>query len=88
MPRYEWTGGPNILGALDPGVQVSGGSNYTPTPVWPMDTGYHRSRAGTGPGTGRIDHIRATRIAPGPWPMAGPPAPKQRCMCMLRFILL
>ena len=19
MPRYEWTGGPNILGALDPG---------------------------------------------------------------------
>ena len=33
MPRYEWTGGPNILGALDPGVQVSGGSNYTPTPV-------------------------------------------------------
>ena len=32
MPRYKWTGGPNILGALDPGVQVSGGSNYTPTP--------------------------------------------------------
>ena len=25
MPRYEWTGGPNILGALDPGVQVSAG---------------------------------------------------------------
>ena len=25
MPRYEWTGGPNILGALDPGVQVSRG---------------------------------------------------------------
>ena len=25
MPRYEWTGGPNILGALDPRVQVSGG---------------------------------------------------------------
>ena len=38
MPRYEWTGGPNILGALDPGVQVSGGSNYTPTPV--LDTSY------------------------------------------------
>ena len=31
MPRYEWTGGPNILGALDLGVQVSRGSNYTPT---------------------------------------------------------
>ena len=35
MPRYEWTGGPNILGALDPGVQVSGGSNYIPTPGQP-----------------------------------------------------
>ena len=33
IPCYEWTGGPNILGALDPGVQVSGGSNYTPTPL-------------------------------------------------------
>ena len=32
MPRYEWTGDPNILGALDPGVQVSRGSNYTLTP--------------------------------------------------------
>ena len=31
MPRYEWAGGPNILGALDPGVQVSGGSNYWST---------------------------------------------------------
>ena len=25
MPRYEWTGDPNILGPLDPGVQVSRG---------------------------------------------------------------
>ena len=35
MPRYEWIWGPNtcILGALDLGVQVSGGSNYTPTPA-------------------------------------------------------
>ena len=37
MPRYEWTGGPNILGALDPGGQVSGGSNYTPTTVLEID---------------------------------------------------
>ena len=25
IPYYEWTRGPNILGALEPGVQVSGG---------------------------------------------------------------
>ena len=31
MPRYEWTGGPNILGALNPGVQVSGGGGGGPT---------------------------------------------------------
>ena len=34
MPRYEWTGGPNILGALDPGVQLYSdtGRSQTPSP--------------------------------------------------------